>query len=66
MWQGFGLNETLCIEAFPNSDAYKLGTEIPYLTFAHLFIRQNIGWGGEQEPCPTTCSRLRANRTFHG
>ena len=48
MWQGFGLSKTFGIEAFPNSDAYKLGTEIPYLMFAHLFIRQTIGLGGEQ------------------
>jgi high affinity Mn2+ porin len=52
MWQGFGLSKTFGIEAFPNSDAYKLGTEIPYLMFAHLLIRQTIGLGGEQEAVP--------------
>jgi high affinity Mn2+ porin len=52
MWQGFGLSKTLGIEAFPNADAYKLGTEIPYLMFARLFIRQTIGLGGEQEDVP--------------
>jgi high affinity Mn2+ porin len=52
MWQGFGLSKTFGIEAFPDSDAYKLGTEIPYLMFAHLFIRQTIGLGGEQEAVP--------------
>jgi high affinity Mn2+ porin len=52
MWQGFGLSKTYGIEAFPNSDAYKLGTKIPYLMFAHLFIRQTIGLGGEQEAVP--------------
>jgi high affinity Mn2+ porin len=49
---GFGLSKTFGIEAFPNSDAYKLGTEIPYLMFAHLFIRQTIGLGGEHEAVP--------------
>ena len=52
MWQGFGLSKTLGIEAFPNGDAYKLGTAIPYLMFARLFIRQTIGLGGEQEAVP--------------
>ena len=52
MWQGFGLSKTLGIEAFPNGDAYKVGTEIPYLMFARLFIRQTIGLGGEQEDVP--------------
>jgi len=49
MWQGFGLSKTFGIEAFPNGDAYKSGTEVPYFNFAHLFIRQTIGLGGEQE-----------------
>jgi high affinity Mn2+ porin len=49
MWQGFGLSHTEGIEAFPNGDAYKLGTKTPDFMFAHLFIRQTFGLGGEQE-----------------
>ena len=49
MWEGFGLSQTFGIEAFPNADAYKAGTTIPDFSFAHLFIRQTIGFGGEQE-----------------
>ena len=52
MWQGFGLSQTFGIEAFPNGDAYKAGTEIPDFMFARLFIRQTIGLGGEQEDVP--------------
>jgi high affinity Mn2+ porin len=52
LWQGFGLTKTFGIEAFPNGDAYKSGTETPNYTFAHLFIRQTIGLGGEQEIVP--------------
>ena len=48
-WQGFGLTQTFGIEAFPNGDAYKAGTAFPNFTFAHLFIRQTIGLGGEKE-----------------
>jgi high affinity Mn2+ porin len=51
-WQGFGLSKTLGIEAFPNGDAYKTGTTYPFVMFAHLFIRQTIGLGGEQEAVP--------------
>jgi high affinity Mn2+ porin len=29
MWQGYGLGSTYGIEAFPNGDAYKAGTETP-------------------------------------
>ena|SRR5271168_3393104 len=52
MWQGFGLSTTHGIEAFPNGDAYKVGTKVPYFIFAQLFIRQTIGLGGEQEAVP--------------
>jgi high affinity Mn2+ porin len=52
MWQGFGLSRTYGIEGFPNGDGYKAGTETPNFTFAHLFIRQTIGFGGEQEDVP--------------
>ena len=49
MWQGFGLSKTLGIEAFPNGEAYRLGIEVPNITFARLFVRQTIGLGGEQD-----------------
>ncbi len=52
LWQGFGLSKTLGIEDFPNGDAYKIGTETPYLMFARLFVRQTVGLGGEQEDVP--------------
>lgn len=52
MWQGFGLSNTVGIEAYPDGNAYKLGTEEPYYTFARLFVRQTIGLGGEQEAIP--------------
>jgi high affinity Mn2+ porin len=48
-WQGFGLSKTLGIEAFPNGDAYKLGTSTPDVMAARLFLRQTIGLGGPQE-----------------
>lgn len=52
LWQGFGLSETEGIEAFPNGDAYKFGTGVPNFTFARLFIRKTIGFGGKQEDVP--------------
>ena len=52
MWQGFGLSNSFGLEAFPNSDAYKAGTETPRFMASHLFIRQTIGLGGEQEEVP--------------
>ena len=52
MWQGFGLNNTLGVEGFPNGEAYRLGTSLPNGMIARLFIRQTIGLGGEQEDVP--------------
>jgi high affinity Mn2+ porin len=52
MWQGFGLSSTHGIEAFPNDDAFKAGTNTPAGIIARLFVRQTIGLGGEQEDVP--------------
>lgn len=48
-WQGFGLSHTLGIEAFPNGEAFRLGTKVPNVTFARVFLRQTFSFGGEQE-----------------
>jgi high affinity Mn2+ porin len=52
MWQGFGLDNTLGVEGFPNGEAYRIGTEVPNGTIARLFIRRTVGLGGEQEDVP--------------
>ncbi len=49
LWQGFGLSNAFGLEASPDNDAYKAGTVDPRYMFAHFFIRQTIGLGGEQE-----------------
>jgi high affinity Mn2+ porin len=49
MWQGFGVNNTLGVDGFPNGEAFRLGTAVPNLNIPRLFIRQTIGFGGEQE-----------------
>ncbi len=49
MWQGFGLSKTLGVEGFPNGEAFRLGTDVPNVNLARLFVRQTIGLGGEQE-----------------
>ena len=49
-WQGFGFNHTLGIEAFPNAEAYKIGSRTGNIAPARVFIRQTIGLGGEPEP----------------
>lgn len=52
MWQGFGLHNTLGIDAFPNGEAFKAGTAFPRFNIARLFVRQTIGLGGDRESIP--------------
>jgi high affinity Mn2+ porin len=61
-WQGFGLSKTFGVEAFPNADALKAGTEVPNYVFARLFVRQTIGLGGEQEDVPDDQFTLAGKR----
>lgn len=49
MWQGFGLANTLGVEGFPSAEAFRIGTSVPNGSIARLFIRQIIGFGGDQE-----------------
>jgi high affinity Mn2+ porin len=49
MWQGFGFSDARGINAFPNGEAFRLGTAVPNVNFSRVFIRQTIGLGGEQE-----------------
>jgi len=49
MWQGFGLSQTFGVEGFPNGEAFKVGTKVPNVNISRVFIRQTIGFGGEQE-----------------
>jgi high affinity Mn2+ porin len=48
-YQGFGFGSTHGIAQFPNSMAYKVGKYRGDLNIPHLFLRQIIGFGGEQE-----------------
>jgi len=52
MWQGFGLSYTTGTLAFPNGESFKAGALTPNLMFSRLFLRQTIGFGGEQEDVP--------------
>jgi high affinity Mn2+ porin len=48
-YQGFGLRATHGIAAFPNGEAYKVGTAHGDGFIPHFFYRQVIGFGGERE-----------------
>ncbi len=61
-WQGFGLDQTLGIEAFPDAEAYKIGIRYPHEDVARFFIRQTIGLGGEKEAVPSDQLTLAGNQ----
>ena len=47
--QGFGLSGTLGLGGFSNGEAQKAGFAFPHYNTSRLFIRQILGFGGEQE-----------------
>jgi high affinity Mn2+ porin len=48
-FQGFGLSGTHGVAAFPDNEAQKVGHDFPYYRTSRLFLRETIGFGGEQE-----------------
>jgi high affinity Mn2+ porin len=47
--QGFGLSDTTGAGGFPNGEAQKSDFLYPHYNTSRLFLRQTIGFGGEQE-----------------
>ncbi|MDE2476927.1 MAG: carbohydrate porin [Alphaproteobacteria bacterium] len=41
--QGFGLSKTLGVAGFPNGEAYRLGSSVPYFRLQRLYLRQSFG-----------------------
>jgi high affinity Mn2+ porin len=47
--QGFGLDDTLGVAAFPSGAAYKVGKDEPYLRLPRLFVRQTLDLDDDRE-----------------
>lgn len=62
LWQGFGLSNTLGVEDFSNGESFKAGARIADFSFARLFVRQTLGFGGEQEDVPDDQLSLASKR----
>ncbi len=62
LWQGFGFSKTLGVEAFPNGEAFRLGTEVPNVNISRLFLRQTINLGGGQEESADGLLQLAGRR----
>jgi high affinity Mn2+ porin len=66
MWQGFGLSDAHGIDGFPNGEAFRLGTDVPNGSITRLFIRQTIGFGGEQETVEDGLHRMELRLFSYG
>jgi high affinity Mn2+ porin len=47
--QGFGLSNTHGVAGFPSAEAYKFGSDYPYIVWQRYFIRQTIDLGGARQ-----------------
>lgn len=56
--QGFGLNNTVGAAGFPNGEAQKSNFPYPHYNTSRLFLRQTLGFGGEQEELASGPSQL--------
>ncbi len=61
--QGFGLNNTLGLAAFPSAEAYKVGEAVPYIRVPHLFFRQTIDLGGAAQTVGPDLNVLGGHQT---
>jgi high affinity Mn2+ porin len=63
--QGFGLDNTLGLAAFPSGEAYKIGKTQPYLRLPRLFVRQTVDLGGEREQLAPLANQLGGSRSLN-
>lgn len=49
VWQGLGFSNTRGIEGFPNGEAFRLGSELPNVNLARLFLRQDFALGPDRQ-----------------
>ena len=61
--QGFGLSDTLGVAGFPSGEAYKVGSNPPYLRLPRAFFRQVIDLGGAREEVADGPNQLAGTQT---
>lgn len=61
--QGFGLSDTLGVAGFPSAEAYKVGTDQPYVRLQRAFLRQVIDLGGTAEKVDDDANQLAGTRS---
>jgi high affinity Mn2+ porin len=61
--QGFGLDDTRGVAGFPSGEAYKIGSNSPYVRLSRLFIRQTFDLDERREAVDATELELRGSRS---
>jgi high affinity Mn2+ porin len=61
--QGFGLDNTLGLAAFSSAEAYKVGSNAPYLRLPRLYVRQTVDTGAERENVEGAANQLAGSRS---
>ena len=59
--QGFGLDQTLGVAAFPSAEAYKIGSNPPYFRLQRAFIRDTWNLGGPTQAVDTEPNQFAAS-----
>ena len=60
--QGFGLHNTSGAAGFPNGEAQKSNFPYPRYNTSRLFVRQTLGFGGEQESVESAYGQMAQKR----
>ncbi|MGC1303656.1 MAG: carbohydrate porin [Caulobacteraceae bacterium] len=61
--QGFGLSNTLGVDAFTSGEAYKVGDSTPYFKLPRAFLRQTIELGGDSQKVDSDLSTFAGETT---
>ena len=64
--QGRGLDDTVGLAAFSSGEAYKVGSNAPYLRLPRFYVRQTIDAGGERENVEGVANQLAGSRGSTG
>ncbi len=61
--QGFGLSNDLGVAGYPNGDATKVGSGIPYARIQRAFVRQTIDLGGQTRKVEADQNQFAGSQT---
>lgn len=61
--QGSGVSNNLGVAAYPNSEAFKVGSSQPYAKVQRAFIRQTIDLGGETQNVAADINQFAGTQT---